>query len=304
MNRKRHSGSNLMMLCAVGLLIVGFLGISIYTGLQGFVESDLQRVSMNAALVGASAYYTSPSGSATAPVANAANATSVATTAFNQLVANSSLNGFNPTLVSVTSNDTTDSVTVTAKAKMETNILGTIGIKSIEVNAVSTARALKYEPTGFTGPISILPDGTTLASYSNTLSLVFPLIDGPGNDLYLEQNYADQQGYVIEACNDTDCYDVTSAATPVGTGHTATVNGSLVVYGSAMVDIGKIGVRKASKLRFTHSNQFTPYNKGALNAAPTAPDPLVIRRVMIFGYAGTCVSATNCGVPAGFSPVF
>jgi len=304
---KRHRsapGVNLMLLCVIGLLIVGFLGISIYSGLQAFMESDLQRISMNAAMVGASQYYSSPSGSATAPKPDSATAIATATATFNALASNSSLNGFSPTIVSVTNNDSNDSITVASKAVIPTGFMGPIGIDQIEVNATSTARALMYKPTIFVGPIKILPDGTTLASYSQTVTLAFPLVDGPGNDLYVEENEADQQGYVIEACNDTECYDVTSAATPVGTSQILTVNGVKVIYGTAMIDIGKAGVRKASKIRFTHDNQFDSYNKGVLNPTAAAPDPLIIQRMMLFGYAGTCVDSSNCGIPAGFVPVF
>ena len=304
-NRHQSSiGSNLMLLCAVAVLIGGFLGISIYTGLQAFLESDLQRASMNAAMVGASAYYKSPSGSATAPTPDSAGATAKATTTFNQLASNSSLNGFSPTLVNVTSADNNDSVTVEAKASVGTAFLAPIGIKSLEVDATATARALKYEPTAFTGPIKILPDGVAPASYSETLSLAFPVVNGAGNDIYIEQNFADQQGYIVEACNDTECLNITPGATAVGTGHIATVNGEKVIYGTALIDMEKAGVGKATKLRFTHDNLFDSFNKGVLNPKATAPDPLIIQRVMIFGYAGACVSSTSCGVPAGFSPMF
>jgi len=304
LRRRSNPGANLMLLCAVALMIVGFLGISIYSGLQNFMESDLQRISMNAAMVGASRYYKSATGSATAPTPDSGGAISAATQTFNTLTSNSSINGFSPSLTSVTNNDTTDTITVAAKASLDTGFLSPIGISTIEVNATSTARALKYQPTNFTGPVKITPDGASVDTYSETMTLAFPLVDGPGNDLYVEQDFANQQGYVVEACNDTDCYDVTSAATPVGSSQLKAVNGVQALYGTAMIDIGKAGVRKASKLRFTHSNNFDTYNQGALGPVPTAPNPLIIQRVMLFGYAASCVSATNCGVPAGFDPVF
>lgn len=302
--RLSSPGSNLMMLCAVGVLIVGFLGISVYSGLQAFMESDLQRVSMNAALIGASQYYKSPTGSATAPTPDVGGATAAATAAFNQLTSSSSINGFSPSIVSVTNNDSNDSITVAAKASIDTGFMTPIGISKIEVNATSTARALKYEPTNFIGPVTINPDGSTLSTYSQTVTLAFPLVDGPGNDLYVEQISTDQQGYVVEACNDTNCYDVTSAATPVGTSQLLSVNGVKALYGTALIDIGAAGVHKATKLRFTHSNNFDSYSAGTKNPTATAPNPLVIQRIMLFGYAGTCVSSSNCGVPAGFDPVF
>ncbi len=305
LRRGCHFGGNLMMLCAVAVLIIGFMGVCIYTGLQAFIEGDLQRSSMNAAMAGASRYY-SGVGTGGKPMPNAGAANAYATSTFNQIVANSALNGFGATLNGVTNNDGNDSITVEAKAAINTSLLTPIGISKIEMTAKSTARAIKYEPTAFTGPIEIEPDGTTLASYSRVLELAFPLTDGEGTDLYVEQDAAAQQGYVVEACNLTTCYNLVNAATPVGTSQIRTgASGDKLIYGTATFDLKEAGINKATRLRFTHGNDFDGgyFNAGAALPYDTTPLPLTIKRVMIFGHASACVDAKLCPIPAGFAPV-
>jgi hypothetical protein len=298
--KKRCKGGSLVLFCGLGTMIIGFMGICIYTGLQTFIEGDLQRISMNAALAGASRYY-SGVGAYGKPQPNAGNATAYATSTFQGLINRSSLRGFGASVISVTNNDSNDSISVTSRATLPTALLSLFGIRNIEVNATSTAKAIKYEPTAFTGPIEILPDGVNLATYSSTLDLKFPMLNGAGTDLYVEQPADRQQGYVVEACNQQNCYDLTSAATPVGSGR---ILGNLI-YGSATFDLRKIGVNKATKLRFTHGNNFLGgyFNAGVPTSYGLASMPLTIQRVMIFNYASTCVSLVNCSIPAGFVPV-
>lgn len=303
--RKRHKGSNLAMLCAVGLLILGFMGVCIYTGLQAFLEADLQRTAMNSAMAGASRYY-SGVGVSGKPTANAGNATGYARSTFEGIASNGSLGGFGATLVNVTNNASNDSVTVEAKASLQSVLLSPVGISEIQVNSRATARAVKYEPTAFTGPIKIEPDGTTLASYSRILELAFPLTDGEGTDLYVEQPAEAQQGYVVEACNQQTCYSLVDAATPVGTSQIiAGPGGERLIYGTATFDLKKAGINKATRLRFTHGGNFAApyYNAGAETPYDATPLALTLQRVMIFNHASACVASDNCPVPAGFAPV-
>lgn len=300
--RKRSRGANLAILAAVGAMLVGFMGISLYTGVQAFLQNDLQRVTTGAAMAGAAAYY-SAVGPGGKPTPNPAGARTIATNAFNTAVSNGSLNGFNAQIVNISNNDSTDSITITSQGTLNTPFLAPIGISQIQANATATARALKYEPTIFTGPVRIEPVSTQLESYSQTIQLAFPMVDGPGNDLYVEQDASMQQGYIVEACNNTQCYSLVPGATPVGTSQILTVNGVQAIYGTAIIDLERAGVRKGDKLRFTHANNFDSYNSGALNPVPLVPTPLEIRRVFIFGYAGACADAQTCSVPAGFEPV-
>lgn len=297
-----QKGSIMLLFAAMAVMLIAFMGVTIYSGLQTFIQQDLQRVSMNAAMVGAASYY-QDKGANGKPVANGTAARNKALATFRNIVNASSLGGFSPT-ATVTNNDASDSVTVSAVATFGTSLLAPVGINTIEAKAESTARALKYEPTKFTGSISILPDETDIASYSQVIDLTFPMVDGPGNDLYIEQDAATQQGYIVEACNNTNCYNLVSAATLIGSSQRLIVDGGeQAIYGSAIFDLSMAGVRKASKIRITHANNFDLYNAGVLQPAPTVPTPLELRKIMIFGYAGACASSIHCAVPGGFAPV-
>jgi hypothetical protein len=297
-----QQGSILLLFASISVLLIAFMGITIYSGLQTFVLQDLQRVSMNAAMVGAASYY-STVGSNGKPTANGTNAINISNSTFNSLKNGTSLNGFSPT-ITVTNNDANDSITVSTTATLGSSLMAPIGIKNIEIKAESTARALKYEPTKFTGALRILPDGSDISTYSQTLNLTFPLIDGPGNDLYIEQDATLQQGYIVEACDSTSCYNLMAAATPIGSSQLLPVaGGEQALYGSAVFDLNKAGVRKGSKIRITHANNFDIYNTGTLQPPPTVATPLEIRKIMLFGYSGTCANSTTCSIPAGFSPV-
>lgn len=299
--RRKSMGANLAILCAMAVMIIAFMGISIYTGLQAFIEGDLQRASMNAAMAGAAAYYGKTDGTGK-PTPDSAGAQTIATNTFNAIVSNSSLNGFGAT-ATISSSDNNDSITVTGKASIPTAFLAPIGINQIETNAKSTARALRYEPTQFTGPLRIQPVAGNIGSYSRIIKLAFPLVDGPGSDLYIEEPPDSQQGYVVEACNDTECYNLVPGATKVGSSQILTVNGMQVIYGTAIIDMAKAGVRKANRIRITHCNQFDYYNAGAGPTPTPAGTPLTIQRIMLFGYASACVDDKTCAIPAGFAPV-
>jgi hypothetical protein len=296
------------MLCAMAVLLVGFMGIAIFTGLQGYIESDLQRASMNAALAGAAAYYSGTDGTGK-PVPDPAQAKSIATSTFNNIVDNSSLKGFQATIQSVSSSDSNDSITVKSIARLGTPLLAPIGITLIETNATASARALSYEPTEFIkgNSLQLAPQAGDIASYSKVLDLTFPMVDGPGQDLYIEQDPALQQGYVVEGCNNSECYNLVPGATTVGTSRIATVNGVQVIYGTAIIDLAKAGVRKASKIRITHANanpfDYYDHGVGPTPLPATAQTLPFIKRIMIFGYAGACVKESVCPIPAGFVPI-
>ncbi len=301
--RRRHPGSNLLLFCGIGALVVGFMGMALYGGLQTFVETELAHSAMNAAMTGAAAYYSGVDSGTHRPIPNATSAQALAGSTFAAIVNSSSLKGFNATLVSATSNDATDSITVTARAGAALPFLRALGIQSLETTATATARALRYEPTLFTGPLSIQPTPGDLASYSQSIQLEFPLVDGPGGDLYVEQNMAMQQAYVVEGCNETECYNLAGGAFPVGSSKVVTlIDGTRAIVGSAIIDLAQAGVRKASVLRFVHGNNFSVFNAGVLQTA-NSTNPLVIQRVMLFGYAGACVDDKTCAIPAGFVPV-
>jgi hypothetical protein len=287
------------------VLLVAMLGISIYVGLQAFVQSEIQKAASTAALAGASLYYSGNAGGLPEPDPNKAK--DVARRVFTSIVANSgALKGLGVKLIDVTANDKNDSITVKANGSFGTALLAPVGIKKIDMTASGTARALKYIAAGVNssvGPITLIPDGT-MKSMQQTLDLAFPLVDNPGTDLYIEQYQ--QVQYVVEACNSEVCYDLVSAAKPIGTGKiikSGTKDGTDVIVGSCTIDLAKAGVRKASKLRFTHGNFFASSYSGSKQVLSTYPTPVLLPAVYLYGYASVCPNENTCPVPAGFSPV-
>jgi Flp pilus assembly protein TadG len=300
--RKSELGSNIAFFAVFAVLLMAMLGISIYVGLQGFVQSEIQKAATTAAMAGASAYYSGNPGGRPAP--DAGKAIGVAKAVFGSLVANSgALKGLGVKLDTVTNNDSNDSITVTAHGALGTNFLAPVGINTINVNASGTARAIKYVAAGVgssVGPITLMPDGS-MASMQQTLELVFPLVDNPGTDLYIEQ--AQQVQYAVEACNSQDCYDLVDAAQTSGTGKKTSNGGSSLIMGTCTIDLAKAHVRKASKLRFTHGNVFSSSYAGSQPTLSTYPTPAMLTAVYIFGYASACPDNNNCPIPAGFLPV-
>ena len=301
--RTRHRGANLAILCCVAAMIVAFMGISIYTGLQAYLQNEIQKAATTSAMSGAAVYYSSP-GPQGKPAPNQGAAIAAATSTFNSITQNSrALKGFGIALNGpITSNDNNDSITVNARGSMGTPFLAPIGINSITMDGAGTARALKYEPTNFIGPVSIIPTDD-IGSFQRVVELDFPMVDGPGTDLYVEQ--LAQQPYDIEACNPDMCYDLEPGASPVGTSRKVDVPGAgtRLMLGTFTIDLGAAKVNKATQLRITHGNIFTSFYAGQDQILQVYPTPLNVDRIMIFGYAGVCPNKDNCPIPAGFSPV-
>ncbi len=302
--RRKYRGANLAILAGVSVMIVAFMGIAIYTGLQAYIENEIQKAATTAAMAGAASYYSGVDPNTGRPLPEGAHAKQIAEQTFDSIVNNSgALKGFGISRTSVTTDDASDSVTVNAEGSLPTGFLAPIGINSIKITTGGTARALKYDVTAMVGPITMVPDGSN-ASMQRTVNLAFPLVDNEGTDIYIEQSA--QVEYTVEACNDVECYDLMPGATAVGSGKvkTSAVDpGVQVALGTITIDLEKAKVNKATKLRFTHGNVFRTNYAGGQSILQTQPTPLTLDRVFIFGYAGTCPDAGRCPIPAGFSPV-
>ncbi len=276
--------------------LIGFAGVAIFTGLQAYFMGELQKTATTAAMAGAAAYYSEVGGDGR-PAPNPGKATQYATEAFNNIKnASGALTNYKTELVSVSTNDSTDSVTVNLTGEVPTPFLALVGLSSIKMSASGTAAAMKHVPTNFTGPIVITPPTTM----DTTLELVFPLVDGPGTDLYVEQ--IQQRGYTVLACNDSECYDLIKGATPFGDSRIVNRNGVEYIYGTAFIDLEKAGVRKASKLKFVDDGVYNALIGGD-QYIDTQPVPTIISRVMLFGFAGACPKADYCSPPHGFERV-
>lgn len=305
-NRERRPGrgsrgSTLIIVVAAIIMLLGFMGVAIYTGLQAFLHNELQKSASAAAMVASSAYYTIDENGN--PVALPSLAEDVARSTFTGSAQASSLNGFSPTINDVSVQG--GKVTVDVAGSLGTPLLAPLGMDKVQMNSKAVTVPLKYEPLPENQSLVISPRSNDVGSYNRLLKLKFPIVDKPGRDFYIEEDPMNQQGYVVEACTDDECYDLGAGATPVGTARIEQDGGAYIIYGSAVFDLTPLKITKASQLRITHGNNFAYYYQNGVQTGflPGVEKPLEIRRISIYGYSGACPEDGNCAVPFGFSAI-
>ncbi|MBY0402621.1 MAG: Tad domain-containing protein, partial [Cyanobacteria bacterium] len=160
-----RSGSSLVFTIAFIVVLLGFLGLAIYTGLNSFTQSELQNAASTSALVGASSMYdgtvTDPNN--LVPIKDAGRAKAAAQAVFDRIKSNSPiLNRFTATLdpdpgTGITTRDSDDSVQVNAKASIPTPFLSLIGVDTFQVTASARARYVKAVFGDSTNAAVLLP---------------------------------------------------------------------------------------------------------------------------------------------------
>ena len=296
-NRKCSSGANLAFFAVVSVAVIGLAAVGIYTGVQAYFQSEIQKTASTAAMAGAAAYYTHQSAASGQPQADPAFAASEAQKVFNDVKnASPAMQSYNVSLSGAPS-AADDVVTVRVSGTFPTPIMAIVGIDTVKVDGDARALAIKHVPTNITGPISLAP----VASSAQNIRLNFPVVDGPagnGTEIYVRQSV--KRGYSIEACNSSACYDITATAKLAGSSK-RTPNGK-VIYGSCYINLQDANVPKATHIRFADDGVYDVYY-GSRHFLDTQKFPAIIDRVEIYGYASACPMIGPCPVPAGFERV-
>lgn len=312
---KPQRGSVLIFTVAFIVVLLGFLGMAVYTGMNAYVQNELQNAASTSAMVGASSYYDGDFGTisinnlGTFPNQDGTRAAAAATTTFNRIVANSPvLQRMGAQLDpagGVTNNNADDSVQVNALATIPTPFLTLLGIDSFQVTANArsgyvkaiypnattglSSNALGGNPNGFAAPM--------------TLNLPYPVLDGPGPDLRITENQP-YVGYMVEICSENDCYDVTPQAIPVPNSgnsgafidrqYTSTVpaQNRRVVYGDVLIDLSQANIRKGSRIVIRDDGIPDQFAGGTLQMLQVPPASS-IKGIEVYHYATSC--------PAGVS---
>jgi len=287
---RRERGSILIMTVILISMIIGFMGVTLYLGIQSYAQSELQKAATSAAMVGASSMYTS-TGTA-APTKNVNTALAAANTTFTA-IRNSSpaLQAFYQShSITPGANDT---LSITVQGNINAGLLSFAGINQIEVQANATARAVQYLIAEPSRPLYILPQANNPQSFFVTTAKTFPIIDRQGNDIYIEQSVVSP--FSLEACSANSCYNLAPGAVSSG----GTINGQWL-SGNLLIDMNAAGVSKASMLKVSDDGNYTSTINGTtyLN---TKPPGTRIDRISVFGYSSLCPNANTCPVPAGFS---
>jgi hypothetical protein len=256
---KKEKGSILVFTVAFIVVLLGFLGMAIYTGMNAYVQNELQNATSTAAMVGAAAMYDTNYGTisnnnpGSFPSKNTANAETAARAVFGKIVAQSPIlaasrmNGRLDPAGAVTVNAGDDSIQVNSIATIPTPFLSLMGVDSFQITA--NARS-GYVKNMFRNPIQLGGGSVRVA----TINLQHPMLDGPGPDLKITNAAgAPMRGYMVEACSGNSCVDLTSQAVTLNGGVVAQRDfmGQVrtVAYGNTIIDLEAAGVRKATSIR-------------------------------------------------------
>ncbi len=284
---KKAKGSILVFTVAFIVVLLGFLGMAIYTGMNAYVQNELQNATSTAAMVGAAAMYDTNYGTisnnnpGTFPSRDVNNAETAARAVFAKIVAqspilaasrmNGRLDMTGGTGVTVNSGD--DSIQVNSIATIPTPFLSLMGVDSFQISA--NARA-GYVKNMFRNPTIQLGGGSARVA---TIALQHPMLDGPGPDLRITNPAGGAlRGYMVEACSSTSCVDLTSQAVTLNNGRVVQRfyqgQSRTIAYGDTIIDLEAAGVRKATSIRIIDDgipDQFVAASNQIFVEPETAP---------------------------------
>ncbi|MBX2861706.1 MAG: hypothetical protein KTR14_10770 [Vampirovibrio sp.] len=293
------------------VVLLAFLGLAIYTGLNAYLQNELQKAASTAALAGASSYYDDVNAQG-APQKNAANALTAAQQTWNRMtVNNGALANFGATATSgPNALAGSETVSLETQAVVPTPFLAPVGVNSLTVTANAIAKNVLYT---LQNPVSIDPltgaNGGGTAWMQNVL-LDHPLVDGPGADMVIFPAVfgGGTHGYMVEACSGNQCVDVSHAARLLG-------NGSIlerdygdgtsrwVIYGPVSIDLGAAGglgynanMKKATSLKIVDDgipDMF--FGAGDRRLILSNAQPNQINFIKINHHAVTCSGINACG---------
>lgn len=318
-NKKSFSGSSLIFTVAFIVVLLGFLGLAVYTGLNAYVQNELQNAASSSALVAASSMYDGSTDGV--PVRSENFSTIAAQKTFQRILDNSpvlnKLQGqLEPDATSaITIKPLDDSVTVNAKAVIPTPFLALLGVETFQVNASGKARYVKLL---FTDQAVIGNIPTNNGLVERKIDLKQPLIDGPGPDIRITNTPGGKlHGYIVEACAGNSCYDVGRAAKLVTPTNGYTIlrlyknsQPRMVIYGDSVIDLGATApgftkVGKASTIKIIDDG-IPDYYEGGQHLLEMAPTAQNFSRIELYHYAASC-SPTGSRCPGvasqGFVPM-
>jgi hypothetical protein len=314
-SKHARPGSALAIIVVLLVALLGFLGVAIYTGLNAYLQNELQNAASSAAGAGASAFYDRFDPGSGMPQKSPDLAQLSAQQTFNGIVsANPALGNFNTRLINGTPkvNGSNDTVTINSRADVPTPFLAPIGINTYSVDANATARYgyMSLDSSKFT-------INTKTGPYFRILNLDPPVVDAPGPDLAFNTAVSGGgwHGVIVELCSNGKCYDVGPAA-KVYNGQGIAVDRDYpgygrrrVLYGAFMVDLGASNaaygytgnVKKGAAVRVVDDGIHDYIIPGSLERGiELDPAPTVVEKMNISHYAVFCPDETNCVTPPGF----
>lgn len=292
----RHErGSTLALTAVVLAMLLGFMGVAIYLGLQAYVQNELQKAATTATLAGAANYYQGFDTGGN-PVPDAGLASSTANAVFTTIVANSPALQFLGASGNVTGTGG-GIVSMTAEGTLQTPLLSLININEITVEAEAHAISLMYSPTAATGS-SIQLNPSDKKEFTQNLD--FPLLGGLRfNELKVEQQGSSWKGWAVTAGSGGTWMNLMNGATALSGDTTCRSN---IIYGSAVFDLDAVGVNKAGSLRFVDDLIWDSRMGGCGNQYIDSTDNYLLS-VEMLGYSAACPTRGNCPTPMGLQRI-
>ncbi len=314
-SKKSKKGSALSILVVLLTALLGFLGIAIYTGLNAYLQNELQNAVSSAAGAGAAAYFDSFDPATGEPLLSSALAKQSAQTTFdNVIAANPAMTSFGATLVggAPTMDDAQQTVTLEATATVPTPFLALIGISDYTIEATATARHARtnVDPDSFT-------INTKTGPYYRVLNTDPPIVDGPGPDMFLSVGASGggTHGVLIELCSNNKCYDIGGVAKAfnpdsiVADRNYPGFGVRRVLYGDFYIDLGGTGfgynqnVKKGAAIRLVDDgvhDYMVVGSAGTQRGIELDPQPTKITGIRTFHHAVFCANQNLCALPPSF----
>ncbi|MBY0450968.1 MAG: hypothetical protein K2X01_10125 [Cyanobacteria bacterium] len=322
--RKACSGSVLLITLVVFVVLLGFLGIAVYSGLNAFLQAELQRAASAAVMAGASSLYDDTNATSNAPQRNTSQALTATQETFDNIVAHSRpLTGYLAALDLPVYDPVDDRIHVQSRLQIPTPLFSPLGINQLIVDAQGDARYVKMV---LENPVNL---NTQTGPWVQEITLDYPVVDGPGADIYIRQPPTSSGGFhglIFEACSGTRCYDITRAvrfesnqglaldvtfdsppAPPKNQrrvayagGYYIDLNGVNLPRGYNIHTPAQFDVLKATKLRIIDDGIFDQYNpttgRRSLELQPAATQ---VSRIEVYHQAIMCPPSVPCPPPAG-----
>lgn len=302
--RKAASGVVLASIAAFGAVLIGFMGVGIYVGLNAYIQSELHNATSAAVIAGASALYDEV-GAGGAPVYNTGRGVIATQQVFNKIISrNPALQAFGAGISEGPTVNDDRTILLGATAQIPMPFLAPIGLGTIGIRARSMAQYARQSL-----PAGRFTMSSLSAPFTRAVNLDPPLLDGPGTDLYIIPD-ALNHGYMVEVCSAGQCVDVSKAARGTVVDRMYFGRRRQVIYGPAYIDLGAINgfegynklAQKGAQLKILDDG-IPDRQGGGGRALELFVRPTVFTGVFVYHHATLCdVRSRLCNVTGGFEP--
>lgn len=300
--RRAQRGVSMLMFAATGTMMVGFIGVALYAGLNAFIQTELQQMANGMAGAAARSMYDNFDASGQ-PIISGGQATAAADAVrVRFLSANPALAGLGGVIVVNQAIDTgNETARITLQKNIPTPLLGPIGINTLNIQASSTAR---YGQMNI--PSGLLSINTATGPYTRLVNIDPPLLNGPGPDIYINTGISGggYHGVMVEVCSGGQCYNVGHGARIANNNGTVVLrNGYRVLYGQFFIDIDAVGVdaKKGVAIKIMDDGVHDFYSPTGSRGLELVPAPTIPSSLRVMRFASLCsVNGGACNLPTGF----